>query len=248
MNIRARSFIPLAIIRALFSTRSCLLFAVLVSLFLQSGCLEATKEEEEVKKPVFFDDLKPIDPQPAESAIRPGVKVWYFEEFYLKHVDEMPKGDPPFSWGFAGEPILILDKKYKLGEKFYGSGYHRGISCIINGMLKFPEPGEYVLVANANDGIRVYVGEKVVLNDPYWHGSGDEFTPEAHVTISPLEANVAISTPGWYRFKIKFFQRKGTATLQMFWKKPGDEEFRFIPEEAYGHIPDPPVEKETLHQ
>lgn len=240
MNAKAKSFTPSDSFKTHFSARGFLSLAVLVFLFLQSGCLEATKEEEVDKKPVFIADLKPIDPQPPESSIRPGVKVWYFEEFFLKHVDEMPKGDPPFSWGFAGEPILILDKKYKLGEKFYGSGYHRGISCIINGMLKFPEPGKYVLVANSNDGIRVWVGEKLVLNDPYWHGSGDELTPEAHITISPLEANVAISTPGWYRFKIKFFQRKGTATLQMFWKKPGDEEFSFIPEWAYGHIPDPP--------
>ena len=233
MNFKARSFNHLAIIRTPFSARGCLLLAVVVSWFLQAGCLEATKVEEG-EKPLFFKDLEPIDPQPPESSIRPGVKVWYFEEFYLKHIDEMPKGEPPFSWGFAGEPILILDKKYKLGEKFYGSGFHRGISCIIRGMIKFPEPGEYALMANSNDGIRIFLGEKRIINDPYWHGGGDELTPEARITIS----QITISKTGWYRFKIKFFQRKGTATLQMFWKKPGDEEFSFIPAEAYGHIPD----------
>jgi hypothetical protein len=96
-------------------------------------------------------------------------------------------------------------------------------------MIKFPEPGRYDLMANSNDGIRIFVGDKRVINDPTWHGLGDELTPEARITISQ---------PGWYRFRLKFFQRKGTATLQMFWKKPGDKEFSFIPAEAYGHVPD----------
>ena len=238
MNFKAKFFNRSAVPRAALPLRT-LIFAGLISLLVFTGCLEATKEDE-VKEPKFFDNLKPIDPQPSESSFRPGLKVWYFEEFYFKHIDEMPKGDPPFNWGFEGEPIPILDKKFKLTENFYGSGYHRGISCIITGMIKFPEPGEYVLMANSNDGIRVWVAEKVVLNDPYWHATGDELTAEAHVTISKPEANVAISTPGWYRFKIKFFQRKGTATLQMFWKKPGDKEFSFVPADAYGHIPDAP--------
>ena len=187
VNLRTKIFNRLATPYTNFSgwPLQFLLLAGLMSLFLLAGCLEATKEEE-VKEPKFFKDLKPIDPQPAESAIRPGLKVWYFEEFYLKHVDEMPKGDPPFDWGFEGEPIPILDKKFKLTENFYGSGYHRGISCVITGMLKFPEPGEFVLMANANDGIRVWVDDNVVLNDPYWHGGGDELTPEAHVFISEL--------------------------------------------------------------
>jgi hypothetical protein len=238
LNLKAKFFNLSAASRVAFPVRHFFM-AGLISLLLLAGCLEATKEDN-VKEPKYFTDLKPIDPQPSESSIRPGLKVWYFEEFYLKHIDEMPKGDPPFDWGFEGEPIPILDKKFKLTENFYGSGYHRGISCVITGLIKFSEAGEYILVANANDGIRVWVGEEVVLNDPYWHATGDELTPEAHVTISEPEAKLAISTPGWYRFKIKFFQRKGTATLQMFWKKPGDKEFSFIPAEAYAHIADTP--------
>lgn len=232
MNFKARSTKPIALIRMPFSARGYLLLAVLMSWFITAGCVQPAKvgqKAEPEKPPLFFTDLTPITPPPPAGSIKGGLKVWYFEEFYFKDVGELPKGEPPFSWGFKGKPIPILDRKFKGGEKFYDSGFHRGISCYIRGMIKFPEPGQYVLIANSNDGIRVFIDEKRVINDPYWHGGGDELTAEARITIS---------NPGWYRFRLKFFQRKGTATLQMFWKKPGDEDFSFIPAEAYGHIPD----------
>ena len=220
----------------LFYARSYLVLALLVSWFIKAGCAQTAKVEPKTdsnvvpeKAPLYFDDLTPITPQPSAESIIGGLKVWYWEEFYVKHVDELPKGDPPFSWGFVGKPIPILDRKFKPGEKFYDSGFHRGISCLIRGMIKFPEPGRYVLMANSNDGIRIFLGEKRVINDPIWHAAGDELTPEARITISH---------PGWYRFRLKFYQRKGTATLQMFWKKPGDKDFSLIPAEAYGHVPD----------
>ena len=238
MNLKVIFFNRKAGPRTTFSVRS-LFVAGLISLVVLAGCLEATKEED-VKKPKYFTDLKAIDPQPSVSSVLPGLKVWYFDDFEFTHVDQMPKGDPPFSFGFAGKPVLILDKKYKIKENFLDSGMHRLFGAQFDGMIKFPKPGEYILVANANDGIRVWVGEKVVIDDPFWHATGDEYTPEAHITISARKANIAISTPGWYRFKIKYFQKKGTATLQMFWKKPGDKEFSFIPAEAYGHTKDTP--------
>jgi PA14 domain len=232
MKIKKRSFVYSGLNRMPLLSFGSLLLALLMSGFILAGCAQLTKLGPKAgpeKPPLFFTDLTPINPLPPAESIKGGLKVWYFDDFYFKHVDEMPKGDPPFSWGFEGKPIPILDRKYKRGEKFYDSGFHRGISSLMRGMIRFTEPGQYVLMANSNDGIRIFVGEKRVINDPDWHALGDELTPEAWLTIS---------NPGWYRFRLKFFQRRGTATLQMFWKKPGDEDFSFIPAEAYGHIPD----------
>lgn len=229
-----------------FLVRRCFLLALLLSWIITTGCVQSKKSEPNAtpkvepkaefmgitpdpeKAPLYFTDLVPITPQPDAAAVQGGLKVWYFEDFFVKHVDELPKGDPPFSWGFEGKPLPILDRKFERGEKFYDSGYHRGISALIRGMIKFSEPGEYVLIARSNDGIRIFVGDKKVIDDPTWHGLGDEPTPEARITISKT---------GWYRFRLKFFQRKGSATLQMYWKKPGDKDFDFIPAEAYGHLP-----------
>jgi hypothetical protein len=155
------------------------------------------------------------------------VNVWYFLDFEFNHVAEMPKGEPPFSWSFAGRPILIIDRDFAPQENVFDSGVHRHMALQMDGMIKFPELGEYWIEAYANDGVRVYIDNQRVVNDPYWHGGGDKFSPKNKITIS---------TPGWYRFKLQFFQREGTAALRLLWKKPGDADFSVIPAEAYGHL------------
>ena len=168
----------------------------------------------------------PVTPQPSESSILPGVRIWYLDDFYFNHIAEMPRGEPPYSWGFAGKPILVIDRIFAPQENVFDSGLHRSVALQMNGMIRFPEPGQYGLMAFANDGIRVYIDNKRIVNDPYWHGG--QFSTKNKVDIT---------TPGWYQFKLKYFQRKGTAALRLFWKKPGDGDFSIIPAEAYGHLP-----------
>jgi len=231
MSTKKRSYVRFALNRVVLSPCGAALLALLVSGFILAGCVQAPREPspESVPPPPLVD-LKPVNPQPPAAWIQPGVKVWYFDNFEFNHVAEMPRGEPPFSWGFWGKPISIIDRDFAPQEKMWDSGMHRNLALQMNGMIKFPEPGEYGLRANANDGIRIYVDNKRVINDAYWHGDGDRLTP-----VSKLE----ISTPGWYAFKLKFFQRGGTAALQLFWKKPGDTDFSIIPAEAYGHISQP---------
>lgn len=231
MRITMRSFVHPVLNRMVHSPWGILLFVFLVLGFILSGCVQAPKgPPPESLPPAPFAGLMPVNPQPPEALVRPGVRVWFFDDFEFNHVAEMPRGEPPFSWGFAGKPVLIIDRDFAPQEKVWDSGMHRHLALQMNGMIKFPVPGEYGLRANSNDGIRVYIDKKRVINDAYWHGDGDRLTP-----ISKLE----ISTPGWYPFKLKFFQREGTAALQLFWKKPGDADFSIIPAEAYGHISEP---------
>jgi hypothetical protein len=203
-----------------------LLSAVIIFSIAVVGCVQTSKAPPpENAPPTSFAGLKPIIPQPPESSIQPGVNVWYFPDFEFNHVSEMPRGEPPFSWGFAGKPILIIDRKFAPQENVFDSGYHKLVALQMDGMIKFPEPGEYWIEAFANDGIRVFIDNQRVVNDPYWHS--DEFSPKNKIEIS---------TPGWYRFKLQYFQRAGTATLRLLWKKPGDADFSAIPTEAYGHL------------
>ena len=204
-----------------------LLLGLIVSSFIVVGCVQTSQgPSSENVPPTTFTALTPITPQPPESSIRPGVNVWYFPDFKFQHVGEMPKGEPPFhNWGFAGKPILIIDRKFAPQENVYDSGKHKEVALQMDGMIKFPVPGEYWIEAYANDGIRVYIDNKRVVNDPYWHS--DEFSSKNKMEIS---------TPGWYLFKLQYFQRLGTATLQLYWKKPGDTDFSIIPADAYGHL------------
>jgi hypothetical protein len=212
--------------RLRLSTYGSLLLALLVSGFILTGCVTTQTESDRKKIPFTFTDLTPISPQPDAASIQGGLTVWYLPDFNYEHVGEMPKGDPPYSWGFAGKPILILDRKFEPQEKVFDSGHHRGVAMQMDGMIQFPTSGQFAIMALSNDGIRVFIGEKRVINDPAWHG--DEFSRK-----NILE----ISVSGWYTFKVKYFQRSGTAALKLFWKKPGDEDFSIIPAEAYGHLP-----------
>ena len=227
MVTKRGSFVRSVLNEMVKSLHRLLPLALIVSSLVVFGCLETSKgPSSENVPPVSFVDLKPITPQPSESSIKPGVNVWYLPDFEFNHIGEMPKGEPPYSWGFAGKPILVIDRKFAPQENVFDSGYHRLVGLRMDGMIKFPEPGEYWIEAYANDGIRVYIDNQRVVNDPDWHMGGDEFSPKNKMDIS---------TPGWYRFKLQYFQRTGTATLQLFWKKPGDADFSIIPAEAYGH-------------
>ena len=48
----------------------------------------------------------------------------------------------------------------------------------------------------------------------------------------------SIEEAGWYPMLIKYFQKKGTAALSLYWKPPGAAEFSVIPAEAYAHLPE----------
>ena len=109
----------------------------------------------------------------------------------------------------------------------FDSGVSRGIGIQMNGFLKFSEAGKYGMMALSNDGIRVQICGKTILTDPNVHS--DRFSPQAVLDIPK---------PGWYPVMIQYFQRKGTAAIEMHWKLPGKSDFSVIPAEAYAHTPD----------
>jgi hypothetical protein len=227
MKIPHPFFVRAGLYRLPLSTYGSMLLALLVAGFILTGCVTTQTESERRKIPFTFTDLVPLTPQPDVASIQGGLSVWYFPDFNFEHVGEMPKSDPPYGWGFAGKkPILIIDRIFEPQEKVFDSGQHRGVALQMDGMLKFPTPGEYGIMALSNDGLRVYIGGKRVINDPDWHG--DRFS---------RKNKLKFTESGWYPFKLKYFQRRGTAALKLFWKKPGDEDFSIIPAEAYGHLP-----------
>jgi hypothetical protein len=71
----------------------------------------------------------------------------------------------------------------------------------------------------------VYVNDQHLTDDPGIHAD----------RLSPI-GKLHVKTPGWYPFRVKYFQKQFTATLKLYWKKPGQTEFGIIPPQAYGHI------------
>ncbi len=173
-------------------------------------------------KPAF----RPLSGEEAK-AVRPGLMPRYFTKFFARNVQRLP---PDGSTGYKNwpgtEPILQLNNQFGHG-KVFGSGTNRGIGIRMRGVFSFPEPGTYTFQALSNDGIKMFLAQRLVVSDPEQHS--DRLSPEATVNIPEA---------GWYPVRIDYFQRKGTAALKLFWKIPNSTTMSIVPASAYGHLPE----------
>jgi hypothetical protein len=159
------------------------------------------------------------------SVLKPGLMPIYIYKFF-KSVDEMPKLDIKTTTEKVGNPILLLNHSFGKTDLIFDSGVSQGIGIQMNGFLKFSEPGKYTLKTKSNDGICVWICDKRIVYQP--GVQTDHFSNEVVLDIQK---------PGWYPLMIKYFQRKGTAAIAMYWKLPGKSNFFIIPAEAYSHEP-----------
>ena len=174
---------------------------------------------------VFWNQVAKIpDSQlPAiNSSLEPGLLVYFRYGFY-RHINQMASDDVMVSEGIPGTPVLSLNHRFT-GEIF-DSGKERGVGVLLSGYLKMEKPGKYSFQAMSNDGIQVNVNQEMVVFDPPVHS--DRISETGEVTIT---------NPRWYPISVKYYQRKGSARLELFWQPPGAKGFEIVPADAYGHI------------
>jgi hypothetical protein len=176
-------------------------------------------------EPNHFADLTPLDPQPAEGALQAGLAIVYFYKYFARHLNPLSKGEvyPPI--GRPGPPIPSLNHQFGK-EEVFDSGANRGVAMRMEGLLYFPDTGEYTFRALSNDGLRIYLSEQMIIDDPTQHS--DRYA---------VQAVVDIRYKGWYPLMVEYFQRKGTAAIKLFWRKPGAADFVAVPPQSYAHIP-----------
>ena len=158
---------------------------------------------------------------PNQGTFQPGLEVLYYDAFY-RNVDQMPTGSK-IGKGRPGKVVPYLNHNFDKGQVF-DSGRGRGVGVRLTGQLLITQPGQITFKAKSNDGIRVFINDQVVLNDPDVHS-------DRYKESSPLE----FSAPGYYNLTVLYFQRKGTAAIELWWKLPGAQDFSIIPAEAYAH-------------
>lgn len=161
----------------------------------------------------------PADPQPTENQLEPGLAVSYVEE-YFNDISELLAYE-----GTPGEPIANLDATPGRGEPVLTSGKSMGVGAFIRGFVKLDKPGTWTFRVHSNDGVQVSIGGQQVHVDPYKHSD----------TMSP-PILFAVEEPGWYEIAVDYFQRKGTATLQLLWTPPDGNEETIVPPEAFAHL------------
>ena len=174
--------------------------------------------------PQRFAGLLPTAPQPAAGALVPGLAIEYFHSYFFRHLDPLTNNKLAVKKGRPGKPVPFLNHQF-LKNNVFDSGTNRGIAMRMRGQLRFNETGEYTFRALCNDGLRVYISERMIINDPTQHS--DRYTIQALVEITEI---------GWYPLMIEYFQRKGTAAIKLLWRQPGDDAFQPVPAEAFAHF------------
>ena len=193
------------------------IFAVVMTLMLLAGCATLRNGDDG-----FVRDAQP--PLPLETAdLKPGLAVLFFDKTFVRHLDSLPKGERARERGRPGAPIPYLNFQFGRGMIF-DSGTNRGLGMEISGYIRLDQPGTYAFQANSNDGFRLFIDGQQLIDDPNWHSD----------RLSPV-ARIAVSNPGWYSLRIRYFQRKGTATIQLYWQPPGKEALTIIPPKALAH-------------
>ena len=165
---------------------------------------------------------EPALPLTAEN-LQPGLAVLYFDHKFVRHLDALPPAEVVRQKGRSGPAVPYLNHQFGRGEVF-DSGTNRGIAMELRGLIRLDRAGTYGFQANTNDGFCFFSDDRLLLDDPAWHS--DRLSPEALAVITE---------PGWYAIHIRYFQRKGTSTLQLYWKPPQDDAFAIVPARVLAH-------------
>ncbi|MGW8195751.1 MAG: PA14 domain-containing protein [Desulforhopalus sp.] len=163
-----------------------------------------------------------IDPAELQS----GLSVLYLDGSY-RFISEMPTGKSAEKRGRPGSPIPVINNQFGQGEVF-DSGKSSKIGVQITGYIHLDTPGRYEFQALSNDGVQLYINGELIVSDAAVHSD----------RLSEI-GSVAVETGKWQPFLVRYFQRKGTAALKLYWRPPGANDFTIVPERAYGHLGNP---------
>ncbi len=174
------------------------------------------------------DALRPgkLDGLPAEVAegkFKQGLSAIYFHDKY-GHIDEIPRSQKGIKkFGRPGAPILKLDNAFGRGHVF-DSGRSQEVGILMQGYIHLDKPGIYYFQAKSNDGFQLVIDGNVVVSDP-----------DVHADKLSDPGQFRVVRGGMFPVEIRYFQRKGTAALHLYWKQPGASFFKIVPAGAYSH-------------
>jgi hypothetical protein len=157
------------------------------------------------------------------SGLKPGLAVIYIEKNF-RNIDQVPTGEAAFHAGHQGKAVLMLNHQSDKKGVVFDSGRSQGVAMVMDGFLHLGKKGTYLWQALANDGIRMFINGRLIFEDPSVHK--DRLTP-----VGTLQ----VMQPGWYPVSITYFQRKGTASLKLYWQPAAASEFTLVPADVYWH-------------
>jgi len=128
-------------------------------------------------------------------------------------------------------PVIKADQKPKYAgilpdfDNITGNDFKElqdNFALVASGYLKIDSTATYTFHIWSDDGSKLFIGDKEVINNDGIHGA--EYG----------EVSIAM-TKGYYPFRLEFFQGTGGSFLSFNWKKPGDKDFEVIPALNFFH-------------
>ncbi|MDD3619216.1 MAG: PA14 domain-containing protein [Desulfobulbaceae bacterium] len=192
-----------------------------VPVFLAAGC--APKTEHTPSLTILPEPQHPADIRSGE--LQPGLAVYYVYDFYRTTSQMLKSEELIRKMGKPGPPLPLLNHRFG-GGKVFDSGEEKGVGAHMYGFLHFAEPGDYMFQAYSNDGFELYINGHLLVSDPSVH-KGRMSAP----------GRITVARGGWFPVEIRYFQRKGTAALELYWQPPGAAGPAIVPAEVYAHLP-----------
>lgn len=90
------------------------------------------------------------------------------------------------------------------------------VSIRWTGRIKAPKEGRYTFITRSDDGVRLWIDDKLIIND--W----EEHLTEIHRATLNLRK-------GYHRIKIEYFEKKEAANLRLTWILPESNTEKMIP-------------------
>ncbi|GAB5470041.1 MAG: hypothetical protein Kilf2KO_30710 [Rhodospirillales bacterium] len=145
----------------------------------------------------------------SDAGLKPGLAVCYINGM-IRHIDEMAEWERQVKCR-PGPALPNVD--YKVGSKtVLTSRFSDGVMAVITGYIHLDKTGDYAFSFASNDGVRMEIDGRMIVEDPTVHS--DRFSDIGTFNVA---------TPGWYPLTIRYFERKNTSTLRLFWQPPGTE-------------------------
>ncbi|HHO48467.1 MAG TPA: hypothetical protein ENN06_08460 [Desulfobacteraceae bacterium] len=198
-----------------------LVFLAAFPVFLAAGCAEKTEPAPSLV--VLQEPQHPADIRTGE--LQPGLEVYYVYDFYRTTSQMLKSEELIRKMGKPGPPLTLLNHRFG-GGKVFDSGEEKGVGAHMYGFFHLAEPGDYTFQAYANDGIELYINGHLLVSDPAVH-KGRMSDP----------GRITVARGGWFPVEIRYFQRKGTAALELYWQPPGAAAPTIVPSEVYAHLP-----------
>jgi hypothetical protein len=164
--------------------------------------------------------LSPADPQPSAGSLKPGLAVAYAYPRDVKTLANAKSALKSAEKGPALKGMSYADTT--AGDLTLTSKSAEKVAAAISGFIRFDAPGTFKVNVISNDGVMASIGGKEIA-----------YNDDIHACEPAGVKEVIVPVAGWYAFEATYFQRKGTACLEMDWNAGG--RMGLVPDSAFAH-------------